>query len=182
MRGSLVAALLLISVTVRVCAAADYQLDTFKTIPLTDVYYSEGANVGDIDGDGVHDAVYGPYWFKGPEFRQKHEIYPVKPQPVEGYANHFFCWTYDFNGDKHPDILAAGFPGTPAFVYENPGPSGLDKHWPRHQRARLGRATNRRNCSNLVGDERPELVCTHDGYFGYATIDWNRPLSEWTVS
>src|SRR5690606_20060418 len=31
-----------------------------------------------------------------------------------------------------------------------------------------------------LGDERPEFVCTHDGYFGYATIDWSNPLGKWT--
>ena len=33
---------------------------------------------------------------------------------------------------------------------------------------------------DLVGDARPELVCTHDEYFGYATIDWQQPFSTWT--
>ncbi len=159
-------------------SAAEYQRDTFKVIPLTDVYYSEGANVGDIDGDGVTDAVYGPYWFKGPDFTAKQEIFAARPQPVEGYANHFFCWVYDFNGDKHPDVLTAGFPGTPAFVYENPGPAGLDRHWTR--RKVLDSVCNESpQWLNLVGDERPELVCTHDGYFGYATVDWSQPFSEW---
>ena len=161
-----------------VAVTAEYQRDTFKIIPLIDVYYSEGANVGDIDGDGVTDAVYGPYWFKGPNFTARQEIFAAKPQPVEGYANHFFCWVYDFNGDEHPDILTAGFPGTPAFVYENPGPAGLDKHWTRHKI--LDSICNESpQWLNLVGDERPELVCTHDGYFGYATIDWSQPFSEW---
>ncbi len=159
-------------------SAAEYELHRFKTIPLTDVYYSEGANVGDIDGDGMIDAVYGPYWFKGPDFTARQEIFAAKPQPVEGYANHFFCWVYDFNGDKHPDVLTAGFPGTPAFVYKNPGPAGLDKHWPRHKV--LDSVCNESpQFLDLVGDHRPELVCTHDGYFGYATIDESQPFSAW---
>ena len=34
--------------------------------------------------------------------------------------------------------------------------------------------------TNLVGDPRPELVCTKRGQFGYATVDWDNPLKEWT--
>ena len=30
-----------------------------------------------------------------------------------------------------------------------------------------------------MGDERPELVCTRDGFFGYATIDPDQPFGEW---
>ena len=160
-------------------AAAEYELHRFKPIPLTDVYYSEGASAGDINGDGIMDAVYGPYWFAGPDFQQKHEIYPPKPQPTERYADHFFAWVHDFNGDKHPDIFVVGFPGTPAFVYENPGPGGLDKHWTKH-RVFDSVANESPQLINIVGDERPELVCTHNGYYGYATIDWDKPFEPWT--
>ena len=58
--------------------------------------------------------------FEGPDFTVKHEIYPAKPQPMEKYADNFFTWVYDFNGDGWNDLLVVGFPGTPAYVYENP--------------------------------------------------------------
>ena len=131
------------------------------------------------DGDGVIDAVYGPYWFKGPEFKERFAIYAPKAQPRERYANHFFCWLYDFNGDGRQDVFTVGFPGTPAFVYENPGPGKDGEHWPKHQV--IDSVSNESpQLLNFVGDERPELVCTHDGYFGYATIDWSKPFEAWT--
>ena len=61
--------------------AAEHVLHSFDVVPLTDVYYSEGANVGDIDGDGNVDAVYGPFWYAGPDFTEKHAIYPPQAQP-----------------------------------------------------------------------------------------------------
>ena len=172
---SALAALWFASIT----SAADHALHSFEIIPLTDVYYSEGAGVGDINGDGVADAVYGPFWFAGPDFKHKHAIYPPKAQPRERYADHFFAWVYDFNGDKHNDVFVVGFPGTPGYVYENPGPDGLDKPWPKHKV--IDSVCNESpQLLNLLGDERPELVATHDGYFGYATIDWDKPFEPWT--
>ncbi len=49
------------------------------------------------------DAVYGPYWFKGPDFKQQFKIYPPQAQPREAYADHFFCWLQDFSGDGRLD-------------------------------------------------------------------------------
>jgi hypothetical protein len=168
----------LVAVLPQTSSAAEHELHTFQVVPLTGVYYSEGANVGDVDGDGVVDAVYGPYWFKGPDFKEKHAIYPPKAQPRERYADHFFCWLYDFNGDGRNDVFTVGFPGTPGYVYENPGPEGFERPWTRHQV--IDSVCNESpQLVDLVGDKRPELVCTHDGYFGYATIDWSQPFSPW---
>lgn len=174
-----VAAIVIGFICVRAVTADEHTLHEFQVIPLTDVYYSEGAGAGDIDGDGAVDAVYGPYWFKGPEFRERQKIFKPVAQPREAYANHFFAWVYDFNGDGRNDVLTAGFPGTPAYVYENPGPNKFDELWKRHQV--LDSVCNESpQLLNILGDERPEFVCTHDGYFGYATIDWSNPLGKWT--
>ncbi len=146
---------------------------------LTDVYYSEGVSVGDIDHDGEVDVVHGPFWFEGPEFVQKFEIYPAQPQDRQRYADNFFSWIHDFNQDGWNDVLTVGFPGTPAYVYENPGQAGFADNWTRHEI--FDWVSNESpQFTNLVGDERPELVCTRDGYFGYASIDWERPFDPWT--
>ncbi|MBI1901992.1 MAG: FG-GAP repeat protein [Planctomycetia bacterium] len=163
-------------------AGADGQdqfLHTFDRIQLTDTYYSEGANFGDIDGDKVADVAYGPYWFRGPDYKEKYEIFPAKPQNVEAYANCFFSWIYDFDGDGKNDVLTAGFPGTPAYVYRNPGKEGLAQPWPKHEV--FDQVSNEApQFLNVVGDERPELLCARDGFYGYATIDWQKPLEKWT--
>ncbi|MFK8114372.1 MAG: PVC-type heme-binding CxxCH protein [Rubripirellula sp.] len=160
-------------------AADEYQLHQFDRTKLTGTYFSEGANAADINGDGAADVVYGPYWFEGPDFMKKHEIYKPVPQNVHGYADHFFNWSYDFNGDGRNDVFVVGFPGTPAYVYENPGPDGFDSHWKKHKV--FDWVSNESpQLINIVGDERPELVCTRDGFFGFATVDWDRPFTTWT--
>lgn len=157
----------------------DFTLHTFERQRLSDTYYSEGANAGDINGDGKLDVAYGPYWYEGPSFEKKHEIYAPKPQNVEGYADNFFNWIYDFNGDGAGDVFVVGFPGTPAYVYENPKGEGLNRHWKKHQ-VFESVSNESPQLIDIVGDQRPELVCTLKGAFGYATIDWEHPFEPWT--
>ena len=161
-----------------IASADERTRDTFRAQKITDVYYSEGAAAGDLNNDGKVDFVYGPHWYEGPGFEVKHEIYPAKPQNMEGYTDHFFAWVHDFDRDGWKDVFTVGFPGTPAFVYQNPGKDKAAELWKKHQV--FDWVSNESpQFIQLVGDDRPELVCTRDGFFGYATIDWARPFEPW---
>ena len=158
--------------------AQNLLLHSFDRTQLTDVYYSEGAAVADINRDGHPDIIYGPYWYEGPTFQKKHTIYEPKPQPTNYYADNFFTWAYDFNGDGWPDLLVVGLPGTPAFVFENPAGKS-DGHWAKHQVFdSVGNESP--HFVDLLGSGRPVLVCTHKGEFGFATPNWEHPLETWT--
>lgn len=171
-------ALLPLFAVVFTAQAAERQLHSFERIQLTDRYYSEGINAADIDGDGHMDVIHGPFWFAGPEFQTKKLIYQAAPQNREGYANNFFSWPYDFNKDGLVDVLTAGFPGTPAFVYQNPGKEGHEAPWPKHQV--FDWVSNESpHFVNLIGDDPPELVCTRDGYFGWVEINPANGLEPW---
>tara|TARA_R110002049_G_scaffold46487_1_gene135117 strand:- start:51832 stop:57669 length:5838 start_codon:yes stop_codon:yes gene_type:complete len=177
-RGILCFVFLLCSAATAALRAAEFELHSFQRQQLTDDYFSEGANAGDVNGDGVPDVVYGPYWFEGPAYTTKHEIYEPVPQNRDRYADNFFTWLYDFNGDGRNDVFVVGFPGTPAYVYENPGSGKFDGHWTKHQV--FDWVSNESpQLTNIVGDERPELVCTRDGFFGFATVDWQHPFEAW---
>ena len=162
----------------RVNGEDEYFSHAFEALQLTDVYYSEGISIGDLNRDGANDVVHGPYWFEGPDFRQRHELYKPVAQPQNKYADNFFSWVYDFNSDGWNDVFVVGFPGTAAHVYQNPGATGHDSHWAKHEV--FDWVSNESpQFKNIVGDERPELVCTREGYFGYATIDWKQPMKKW---
>ncbi|MEY3459457.1 MAG: hypothetical protein RL215_2614, partial [Planctomycetota bacterium] len=111
----------------------EHLLHSFSRQQLSDVYYSEGISVGDLNNDRHKDVVYGPHWYAGPDFKNKLEIYPAVPQPRERYSDNFFNWVHDFDSDGWRDVLVVGFPGTPAFVYRNPGGDHLTGLWEKLQ-------------------------------------------------
>ena len=75
---------------------------------LHDEFYTEGAAFGDIDGDGRGDLVSGPFWYKGPDFEEKHEFYEPQPFDIRSYSDNFFSFVHDINGDRLNDILVYG--------------------------------------------------------------------------
>ena len=114
------------------CAAtpAPKYIHTFDKTRLSDVFYAEGANAGDFNGDGVQDIVSGPFWYEGPDFMTPHTIYPPVAFDPQAYSDHFFPHAYDFNDDGREDIFLIGFPGKEASWFENPGHP--DSLWTRH--------------------------------------------------
>jgi len=178
--------------------AADRTLHTFQKLHLDDYYWSEGANFGDLNRDGLPDAISGPYWWEAPSFTKRHEIYPTTQTFVvkqadgsevriagwEGakgkknaYSNdNFFSFVYDFNRDGWNDVLTYGLPGTPAFLYLNP--QGGAGHWQRHQ---VFDAVDNESptFADVTGDGLPEIICNSQGTFGYASPDWKNVTAKW---
>lgn len=166
-----------------VTTAEDRFVHKFERQQLTDVYFSEGANFGDINHDGKPDVVHGPYWWAGPEFTKRHEIFPAKPQNRNGYSNNFFTWIADFTGDGWNDLVSVGLPGSAALLYVNPGNETTNDsaaNWEKREIKVLeGVGNESPQFVNLVGDEKPELVCNHGGKFGYAVPDWSNGTEPW---
>ncbi len=156
--------------------------DGFTKQVLTEKFYSEGATFGDVDGDGHNDIVSGPYWYKGPEFTERFEIYPPQEFQPSGYSQNFLTFAHDFDRDGHLDLMRIGFPGAETVWYQNPGPDKVHNkqlHWKEHI---VFDVTDNESpgLMNLVGDETPELVFQTDGYFGFAVPDPNDPYAKWT--
>lgn len=176
---------------------AGEEIQTFKRIQLSDQFWSEGANFADLNNDGIKDIISGPWWWEGPDFTKRHEIYapattfqlklgPMTSIAVPGfegtlgtankYSDNFFVWPCDFNHDGWMDILVVGFPGQDTSWFENP--KGKDQPWTRHK---IFDETDNESplFTDLTGDGKPELVCITKGRYGYASPDWSAPEKPW---
>ena len=80
-------------------AGSDYTLHTFKKVQLSDQFWSEGANFGDLNNDGQNDIISGPWWWEGPDFKKRHEIYAPTAK--------FTTWLYRLAHNRWIDQVRA---------------------------------------------------------------------------
>jgi len=143
------------------------------------------------------DVIYGPYWFAGPEFTERHIIYPDTTRTqaqledggeVEiegfhgaksiknGYSDNFLNAAHDINGDGWTDYIVMGFPGKETLWYENP--QGKEGPWPKHVAFEV---TDNESpmLTDIDGDGQPDLLCMSAGRVGYASYDPENPTAKW---
>ena len=151
---------------------------SFRKLTLSTEFYCEGATLGDFDRDGVKDIVSGPFWYKGPDFSQKQQLYPPVVADPQAYSDNFFAWTPDLSGDGWDDVLIVGFPGYEAWWFENP--KTVTGTWTRHL-VFSSVDTESPEYVDLTGDGQLELVFATGGQLAFAAPG-SDPRQPWTLT
>lgn len=153
------------------------ELPQYKKTVLSDKFYAEGANVGDFNKDGQLDIIAGPYWYEGPHFTVKHEVYTPEAVDPESYSDCFVVFVDDFNGDGWADYFVCPHPGTDSYWFENP--QGKDEHWKKHPALKeLGGESPM--WGDIMGTGRKGPVYNMNGYIGFGTWEVKNGMPEWT--
>jgi len=149
----------------------------YKKIVVSDKFHSEGAGVGDFNNDGIWDIVSGHFWYEGPDFVKKHQLYEGDDYDPEGYSNSFVIFTDDFNKDGWTDVLICPHPGVTGFWYENP--RGEEKLWTPHE-ATIELGNESQAFTDVDGDGQADLIFNRNNWYGYATYNAEEPNLPWT--
>ncbi len=145
---------------------------------LDEFYYAWDTAIADIDQNGVPDVVAGPYYYLGPDYTTRREIYLGETyNPSTEYALNMVTHAADFTGDGWPDVLATEM--RPMVLYVNP--QGKNRRWDRHE-VLPGVISESTLLRDMDGDGQPEVVyALGEGTLAYAEPDPADPTAPWVV-
>lgn len=154
----------------------------FRMQQLDEFFYTWGAGAGDLNRDGVLDVVAGPYYYLGPDYTSRREIY-VAPtvNPSNQFPRSGFDFVFDFTGDGWPDVLAGE--NRPLFLYVNP--KGERRRWAKYPAVPQANS-ELALMKDLDGDGKPEAIFglgtgTPKGVLAYAKPDPSDFTKPWVV-
>jgi hypothetical protein len=156
----------------------------FRMQRLDDFYYGWGAGAGDFNRDGVLDVVSGPFYYLGPDFSRRLELYVAPAQsPTASFSPTWTDYAFDFTGDGWTDVITGE--SRPMTLYVNP--RGEHRRWVGHRV--LPQITGEFTAmQDLDGDGTPEILFVTGGAGGaggtisYAKVHPTDPTQPWPVT
>lgn len=161
----------------------EYVSPAFEMKHLDSLYYSWTAAAADVNHDGIPDIIAGPYYWLGPDYKVRGEIYtPVSYNPTSQYPlTSMVNLAYDYNGDGWPDVLvmsgnAGNGVGT---LYVNP--RGEGRHW--DQYVVLPHVGNEETLlKDIDGDGKPEIIHSFENCLAFSKPDPANPTGPWITT
>jgi hypothetical protein len=156
---------------------AEYVSPNYRAQRISDYSYAWSAAVADINHDGVKDIVAGPYYYLGPDYTVRHEVYRSQTfSPGTEFALDMVNFAYDFTGDGWPDVLSTDL--RPISLYVNP--KGESRRWNGYEV--LPQITSEIVLfKDIDGDGKPEVIYAGGGIYAYAKPDPSDPTRPWVV-
>ena len=149
----------------------------FRKQCLDEFYYSWGVAVADMNHDGHLDVVAGPYYYLGPDFTERREIYLAESfGPSREYAPNMVTHAYDFHGNGWSDVLATEMRAMVLYV----NPQDERRRWKRYP-AVPNISSEITVLEDIDGDGRPELIYVYQNTVMYAKYDPSDPSKLWDV-
>jgi hypothetical protein len=148
----------------------------FRMQKLNDFFYSWGATAGDINHDGILDAIAGPFYFLGPDYTERHEFTAARTySPSNNFPEGMVYYAYDYTGDGWTDIICVD--SRPIYLYVNP--KGESRRWDRYNV--VPNATSEIEVfGDIDGDGKPEILFAGpNATLAYAKPDPANPTAVW---
>jgi hypothetical protein len=140
---------------------------SFKRTQLDTKFRSEGACVGDFNGDGKLDISAGSVYYAAPDWKMTPVLDKAEEFDPHNYSVSFCNFAEDVNGDGRTDLVVVDFPGKQTWWFEQPEKAGMP--FKRHECTPI---TNNESPSflDIDGDGKRELLLGYDPgkYIGYA--------------
>jgi len=155
----------------------EYVSPNYVAQRISDYSYAWSAAVADVNHDGIKDIIAGPFYYLGPDYTVRHELYHSQTfSPGTEYALDMANFAFDYHGNGWPDVLSTDF--RPISIYVNP--KGESRRWD-------GYLVVPPITSELVlfkdidGDGKPEVEYGGGGIYAYAKPDPSDPTKPWAI-
>lgn len=150
----------------------------FRMQRLDPFSYAWDVAIADINRDGNNDIVSGAYYYLGPDYTTRREIYLGQTHnPGTQFVPNMITHAGDFTGDGWPDVLATE--SRQMVLYVNP--QGANRRWQRNL-VLPGVNTELTLLRDVDGDGKPEIVYGVQGALAYAKPDPANPTAPWSVT